>query len=474
MKKTFCVALTLGALSPWAQAMTLDEYLQSVESKHRSLKSLSLQMEASQDKKNSGDVGLSPMITASVAKVDDKNPLNSYGASRSQTTQYTLGLAKKFSSGTALGVSMVGIDAQNDGILVPATAALLSKFGTGSLGVSVSQSLLKDGFGEATNLRHTREDAVMNLEKTGYDLQYRQIMIEAEQTYWDFIYSKLDLQIRKDNLERAQKILSWVQKRVSDGIGDRGDLLNAQSLVASREFQLIASQDEEVASEKKIRDTLEISTNESTPSIEGGMDQARGLRRFISNQGRVLRLDSYLSVLEAKLKSTVVEETSEGLKSDLTLAGSYKTNVYKSQMSDAVSNITDTAKPTSQISLTWTYLFDGDEKKSVLSASRGEAKAAQIKKERKLLESDSSWSELQRRYEEMNKKLFSLEKLSRIQTERAQVERQKLSQGRSITSQVITAEQEAAESTLNLMKLKSELRKLESQARMFVAVEGAL
>lgn len=474
MKKTIFIAMSAGLLSTVSQAMTLDEYIQTVESKHRTLKALSLQSEASQDKKNAGDVGLSSVLTASVAKVDDKNPLNTYGASRSQVTQYTLGLGKKLSSGTSLGVSLVGIDAQNDGIANPTSAAVLSKFGTGSVGLSVSQSLLKDGFGEATSLRHTREDAVMKLEKSSYDLQYRQVMIESEQAFWDFAFSDLDLQIRKENLERAQKIFSWVQKRVSDGIGDRADFLNAQSLVALREFQLITSQDERLAAEKKIRDTLELAANEATPSIKENMDQARGLRRFLNQKGRVLRLDSYLAVLESELKSTVVEETAEGLKSDLTLAGSYKTNVYKSQFSDALSNVTDTAKPTSQVSLTWTYLFDNEDKNSVLSASRGEARAAQIKKERKLLESESSWSELQRRYEEMNKKLVSLEKLSRIQTERAQVERQKLSQGRSITSQVITAEQDAAESVLNLMKLKSELRKLESQARMFVAVEGAL
>ena len=49
------------------------------------------------------------------------------------------------------------------------------------------------------------------------------------------------------------RIESWVRRRVSDGIGDRADLLNAQALVATRELQLMNTKDEWVANLKQIR-----------------------------------------------------------------------------------------------------------------------------------------------------------------------------------------------------------------------------
>ena len=56
-----------------------------------------------------------------------------------------------------------------------------------------------------------------------------------------------------------------------------------------------------------------------------------------------------------------------------------------------------------------------------------------------------------------------------IRSKRALVEKDKLSKGRTITSEAITAEQDAAETALTLMKLRTEQRKLESQAKLFIA-----
>lgn len=83
----------------------------------------------------------------------------------------------------------------------------------------------------------------------------------------------------------------------------------------------------------------------------------------------------------------------------------------------------------------------------------------------------SVWEELNRRYKEFSNKIEALSKVAEFQRERAKAEQDKLAKGRSITSQVITSEQESSESELTLIKLKAEQRKLESQGLLFTEIK---
>jgi hypothetical protein len=64
--------------------------------------------------------------------------------------------------------------------------------------------------------------------------------------------------------------------------------------------------------------------------------------------------------------------------------------------------------------------------------------------------------------------------MNSYQKERYRSEQDKLAKGRTITSQVITAEGDVAESELSLIKLLTEQRKLEAQAKMFIKLEDGM
>ena len=151
------------------------------------------------------------------------------------------------------------------------------------------------------------------------------------------------------------------------------------------------------------------------------------------------------------------------------LEGQYKTNAYGESASAVSSQLGKSDRPTSAIALKLTWLLDGEVKEATRRSARKSALAAKLSSEQSLLESQNSWSEMLRRHGELSKMIEASDRISRLQTERAAVERDKLSKGRSVTSQVITAEQEAAEAELNLNKLRTEQRKLEARSRMFVS-----
>lgn len=458
------------------RGLSLEQFLSEVQGRNKLFQMNQNSREAAQSKKVAGDISLVPVLSLSGSYLTDKKQPNFMGSPESSSTRYTLGFAKKFSSGTQVKLTGDVAEYVNKDIANPALSSTYGQYAAGSLGLALSQSLWKDAFGHGTRLRQQREEETALLEMTAVDLQERQLLADAESTFWDYIYLQEERQIREASLQRAKRIENWVARRFRDGIGDRADLMNAKALVASRQMQLLMTQDEYLAVQKKIYDWLEISSSEAPLVLTAELDQKRPLRSFVKGEGSVVRLDSYLNALEAKVKSLGALEAEDSLRSDLVLAASYNTNAYENQgkIPDATSHLTETKTPTAVVSLTWTYLLDTEVKKAALNQSRKEAMAARLKGERKRLESDSAWSEIQRRYDELGKKIEAAKQIAEFQMERTKAEQDKLSKGRSITSQVITSEQDAAEAALNLSKLKVEQRKLEAQGRMFIRVGDQL
>ncbi len=481
MKKEWCffssATLSLFSLLVAAaqkgSARTQGEYLQLVQKKNKTFQSLDASLEAADSRYRQGDLELSPILTASGSYLDDKSltPNGSVTLSHNQVRQYSLGLAKKFSTGTQASVtsSVQAMNAEGTAGAVP----INNENHIGTLGVSVSQSLWKDFFGQSTRLRHEREQSQAQAEKTGYNLQSKQALIEAEGAFWDLMYLQQELKLRQASLERAKKIETWVRNRAGNGIGDRADVLNAQGLVAARELQLVGTRDDLKAAQVKFANQIDLPSEQPVPELQGNLEQVRPLKNFVSGeQGKVVRLDTYLSVLDAQVKQVSAKEAAEKVSPDLTLAGAYKTNGYDSSSdSTAYGKMTDKDYPVSSVSLTFSWALDWDSKDAVRNTASRDALAAQLKKEKSLLDSETAWKEINRRHDEMSARIVAASNLSQVQTAKAAAERDKLSKGRSITSNVITAEQDAAEAELTLTKLKTEQRKLESQSRLFVKIQ---
>lgn len=467
--------LVLGTalISLNAEAMDLKSYLQQIAAKNPSLKAYEASASAADGRFATANLDLSPVLTLSGKKVDDQSTqLMAPTLTRVKTTEYSIGLAKKFSTGTSVMVQGLVTEYNIDQTAAP------NHFenAQGSVALSLSQSLWKNSFGHGTRTKLEKEAAQSALERNSFDLQGKQALIEAEGAFWNHIYLGEEFKQRKAALERAEKIEGWVSRRVKNGIGDRSDLLGAKGLTAARRLEMMGSADELLASEVRIRELMDLGPDEKVPELSANLDQIRSMNEYVPNQGKgsIVRLDTYLAVLEAKAKALGAEETIDSLRPDLTLEGMYKTNGYDPELSGAMKNMTDTDKPTSMVGVKFTWLLDWSVKNSARDTAKMDALAAKLKKDQKLRESADAWIEIQRRYQVLSKKIKAAREMSDLQTGKASSERDKLSKGRSITSQVILAEQDASEAELMLTRLLAEQRKLEAQGRLFVRIEENL
>lgn len=450
-------------------AMTLDEFLLEVQKRHKDFQAFQSQQQAAEDRRVARDLGLSPVLTLGASYLSDEAEPQTVGT-KVEARQYNLGVAKEFTTGTKTSVTAKLQQTQIRD--VPAAMSSLADYSTSGLGVALSQSLWKNFFGEGTRLSQARQAAASKLEQESFSVQQRQVLIEAETAYWDYLYQRNELMAREESLSRARKIERWLKRRYQDGINDKADYLNGQALTVSRELLLASARDQVLAAERKVRLFLEMDGQEKLPALASDFKAPRDPQRLVGGGGgRVMRVDAQLAALEAKVRDLGAREAADQLKPDLVLQASYGTNSgLESETGTALNRITNTDLPTTKVGLSFTYIFDTDAKLSQEAVFRKEALAAQLKSERKALESETAWSELLRRYGELLKQIETAGRISEIQSARAREQSLKLSRGRAVTSDVVNSEEDASNSVLTLNRLHAEARKIEAQSRLFVRV----
>ncbi len=447
-----------------ASGLTLDEYMKKVKSENKIFKSLMYSTEAANEKLAASDILFIPVLTAAGSVAVDKSLPSALG-DRRQVTEYSLGVAKKFSTGTSLTLSAKTDQYKND-----TTIPNQDQFSTGGLGISLQQSLWKDFLGEATELRRSRELILNQLDTINVDLRLRGALYDAEATFWDYALAQEDLKLKKSNFERAKKLENWTGSRVTNGISDRADLMNVKALAAIREVQLITAEDEIKTQETKFREYLVVPEGDPTPPITADLNSGRNFFTELMKKKDVVKIDSYLQSLDAKTKKIIAEEFKETLRPDLALVGSYNSTIYDRDYDQVTKNMASTDRPRTFVGVNFSWMFDGDAKSAQISAFNKEALASQYLAERSMVLGRNAWSDLLRKYEITKANVITLSKVANFQRERARAEQERLSKGRTITSNVVTAETDAAEAEVTLLKAQSGLRKLEASSILFIAL----
>jgi outer membrane protein TolC len=408
------------------------------------------------------------VLTASYVDATDKSRPSQLGTRR-DVEMYSLGIAKKFFTGTLVKLDAQVGDFENPGTVVPG----FDLYTTGSVGITVQQSLWKDFFGNGTRTKISRLEKQAELEKLAAVLQARLALYDVEANFWDYALANEDYKLKKANLERAQKIDKWTANRVSNGISDRADLMNAKALMALREAQFIAAEEELKSQEVKLRDNLQLEDNEKTPEIKADLSQARPYLINLLKMKNVEKIEARMASLEAQARALGADETVDALRPDLSVFGNYTRTSYNRDHDTAVDEMNKDDYPKNSVGVNFTWVFETDAKSGTRQAARREALAAKLKADKKVSEGKDAWTDLIRKYDVLKNSVSTLEKVAEYQRERAKAEQNKLSQGRTVTANVVLAETDAAEAEINLLRTRSNLRKLEASSLFFVDVNGS-
>ncbi|MEI7974183.1 MAG: hypothetical protein WCH11_07435, partial [Bdellovibrio sp.] len=138
--------------------LSLESFLLNFEKTSEALQAADRSIEAAKLKRQAGDLSLSPTLSLRTQQVDDRKPQNfgsAFSITRTQSKESSLSLAKLFTTGTQVSITGIAGESSTTGTLGGISSEATQ--GYSSLGLNLSQSLSKAGFGRAIGFRRERE-----------------------------------------------------------------------------------------------------------------------------------------------------------------------------------------------------------------------------------------------------------------------------------------------------------------------------
>ncbi|QPJ63308.1 MAG: TolC family protein [Candidatus Nitronauta litoralis] len=173
--------------------------------------------------------------------------------SNNERQSWKVGLSQKLVTGTQYELNYTGFRDETNS----AFAGLNPQY-TSRVEVNVTQPLLKN-FGIDTNKKDIFI-AQNNLDISEYEFKSGviDIITNAENTYWDLVFTREDLKVKKQSVKRAQDLERRVRAQVRVGTLAPIEILQAQSEVASREEGVLLAEKAIADAEDQLKNIMNI------------------------------------------------------------------------------------------------------------------------------------------------------------------------------------------------------------------------
>ncbi len=451
--------------SVWAESMPIGSYLEEVFKSSEELRAIELDITSLQLEIEARELELSPTFAAQLVRFWDKRPSLS-SSQQSKGTLTELSLSKPFSTGTSFNML---------------AGAETSEYTSGgdeqnllNWQLGVSQSLWQNSFGRQTRLRRQRDDNELRNRLLTLMQERQNILIEFELIYWDINYARQEVTIRQENLERSRRIFSWIKERYDRSAAESVDLLQGQTLVASRELQLQLSEDNFKTLQARLSEKM-LGGRDFIPDPEE-LKKDRELSTLTAIADFAPPDPVLIETLQSKAKADFLKATadleSDKLRPILEIGYAYGQQGLDTSFSRAHRESFSRHNNYHEVGVVFSMPLD----LSLISKSRrsreATTQAQQLRAAKFSRQSDVQWEDLARTVQEQKQRVATAMKLAELQKDKGQQERVRYEKGRSTAFVAISFEQEAAEGDLLVLQLLAQLRRSEAQARLYVTNSG--
>ncbi|HMF00885.1 MAG TPA: TolC family protein, partial [Terriglobia bacterium] len=175
------------------------------------------------------------------------------------TQSYDVGFGQTLMTGTSYGVDFIMNRNSNNNAF-----ALYNPNWVGQVRYSISQHLLQN-WGRLPNDHLIRvAQNTHKISASQFDQQMMDLVTQAQDSYWDYVFSLEDIKVKKQSRDLAQKTLDDSRQEVEIGVLASLDLVRAEAQVATMEDALVVSTYTSLQNE----DTLKkIITNKPDPGV---------------------------------------------------------------------------------------------------------------------------------------------------------------------------------------------------------------
>ncbi len=310
--------------------------------------------------------------------------------------------------------------------------------------LQVTKSLWRNASGEEVQL--SKDIIKKNVAMGAYseDMAIAQVLESAELAYWRVLSAKSIVKVREKTLDRAIQIFNWLNKKVSQNLGDQSDLLQGRASVKLRELELEMATSEADSAQRAlngIRGQTQLVQIQNIPDFSAMYELAKeGLPTTFEPRSEFLRTKAQFQITSANIS---LQKSQLQPQLDLTL--SLASNHWETNFGDSFGNVLSVKYPGFSVGIAFVSSLDHSAVTTVLSGLEQKRSAQEMILARQYLDQRRAFEELIALLEATEKQVELAKKIEKIQQEKAisEAERQRI--GRTTLYQVLMFEQDYAQ-----------------------------
>ncbi len=475
------ITFVLISLNTSAEAavpkLSLEAFLYEVKDKNTAVKGAIIQTQSSQLRSQEGQLLLAPtaFINTQVT-VDAKIPQTSLISFDNQVTKTVSFGLKQLTSFGLLGSLHYDLFSQyyNNPISfvnIPGVPSLVPDSYVNAFPVlELTQSLWSNGMGRSTKATQEQIEAQALSSSYSASFQAKLDLTQAETHYWRLAVARQTITVQSQALNRAKKIYDWNVHQARLHLRDESDVVQAEALLQSRELDLLSSKNEEKSAARAFNSSRNINSdqvNDQLVEIDPKfIDQIQVPEKApFRDDVKAAQQTARASIANSKIALERDLPTFEVFAS-VALNGQQGYTTF-TQLSDAIGPSFSLNRPTETIGIRFTAPLDFSTTRNSRAGWEQESIAAELNYDRKVFEQEQSWKDLNQTLQESKQQLKLSQKLESIQEKKLNIERDRLTRGRTTTYQVLLFEQDYLLAQLVRIRNQATILNIIPQMKLF-------
>jgi outer membrane protein TolC len=460
--RTLAAPAPIQAASPAAPLMLAD-FLKQVSEKNQAYQASDRTAKAARATANEGKLIYRPTLTGQAQSFVEGQHLPYQVTDKFSNQQYSLGIAQQ------VGIGFTGKVAYNQlEMMFPATQTQFGQsieFSPKWYSFDFTQSLFRNFNGHEFDAQAEQAEAASLAKSFAQSYMTKTVLLEAESFYWNLALAREMVTMRKDALERAQRIFDWTNRRERLQLADRAEALQASTNLQARKLELRAAQDSErVAAQafNSARAVLQSNVPEKLMALT-----PEQISTFDVPARSIQRDDVKAAEFQAKTTAASALLARERNKPTLELFGSIPLTQPEIPTGPQSIYFPAQARPGTTVGLKMTASLDVVTQSKIRQGYAAEAQAADWLYQRKVFEEERDWQDITAKFKEAKDRLKLFLDLEKTQKEKLTYERDRQQRGRSTLQQVFLFETDLQDAQTGRIRTLAELLNLNAQMKLY-------
>jgi outer membrane protein TolC len=331
--------------------------------------------------------------------------------------------------------------------------------------LELTQSLWSNGFGRTTRATLEASEAASRAASFSQRYKAKSLLAAAEQAYWRLALAQERVEVASSALEQSKKIVAWSQDKYRRNLIDEVDLLQTKAAMEVRQLELQGAREEARAAARVFNRFMNIPSDEVSAKLDRLTNETLAQPQ---NADTKLERDD-VKAAEEQQRAAIAQAAAsiESTRPVLDVYGSYALNGRDTNAGGALGNPFDANRHAFSVGLKFAMPLDRGLASNTMDGWRTEQMAAEMTYRQKLNDLRQDWDELARRIGDLRTRLKLNQGLVAAQKAKLERERERLNTGRTTTFQVLSFEQDYAQSRIAEINVKSELIHALTQLKLY-------